>query len=96
MGVSRMETMRVSVPAEAISTVVEGEAVLLNLELGWYYNLDEVGTRMWALLAQHGQIEPVVQAMLDEYDVGEGQVRQDLVDLVEELAAHGLLRVDET
>jgi len=83
-------------PAEVMSTEVEGEAVLLNLEIGQYYSLDEVGTRMWALLAQHGQIEPVVQAMLDEYDAGEGELRQDLVDLVEELAAHGLLRVDET
>jgi hypothetical protein len=91
-----METMRVSMPAEVMSTEVEGEAVLLNLEIGQYYSLDEVGTRMWALLAQHGQIEPVVQAMLDEYDAGEGELRQDLVDLVEELAAHGLLRVDET
>ena len=88
--------MRVSVPAEVMSTEVEGEAVLLNLEIGQYYSLDEVGTRMWALLAQHGQIEPVVQAMLDEYDAGEGELRQDLVDLVEELAAHGLLRVNET
>ena len=83
-------------PAEVMSTEVEGEAVLLNLEIGQYYSLDEVGTRMWALLAQHGQIEPVVQAMLDEYDAGEGELRRDLVELVEELAAHGLLRVDET
>ncbi len=76
-------------------TEVEGEAILLNLENGQYYGLDEVGTRMWSLLAQHRAVEPAVRAMVDEYDVEEAEVRRDLLELVEKLAAQGLLRVDE-
>jgi len=90
-----MRPMNVSVPAEVISTQVEGEAVLLNLLTGQYYSLDEVGTRIWVLLAQHGQVEPVVQALMEEYDVAEDELRRDLLELADKLAAQGLLWVDE-
>jgi len=84
----------ISVPAKVLSTEVEGETVLLNLESGQYYSLDTTGTRMWALLAQHGRIEPAIAAMLDEYDVSAETLRRDMIALVEQLAMHGLLRVD--
>ena len=87
---------RISVPEDVLFRDLSGEAVVLNLETGKYYGLDEVGTRMWALLAQHGQVEPAYRALLDEYDVTEEQLRQDVLSLVDELASHGLLQVDET
>jgi hypothetical protein len=87
--------MRVSVPDDVVMSEVEGEAVLLHLERGQYYSLDDVGTRMWRLMAEHGQIEAAVQALLEEYDVAEEDLRRDLMELVQALAAEGLLRLDE-
>ncbi len=86
---------RVSVPAQVVMTEVESEAILLNLESGQYYGLDEVGTRMWSLLAQHGEVEPVVLALLEEYAVAEQELRHDLLELISKLIAQGLLRVDQ-
>jgi hypothetical protein len=70
---------------------VGGEVVLLNLESGKYYGLDEVGARMWTLLAQHGALEPVYQALLEEYDVAPERLQHDLLALVDDLVKHGLL-----
>jgi len=92
--VSQPQLTSVSVPKGVLSTEADGEAVLLNLENGQYHTLNEVGARMWALLAEHGQVEAVVQAMVNEYEVGVDEVRRDLMDLVKELAAQGLLKVD--
>ena len=86
---------RISVPEGVLFRDVEGEAVLLNTETGKYYGLDEVGTRMWTLLAEHGQVGPACRALLDEYEVAEEQLERDLFDLVDELAVHGLLEVRE-
>ena len=86
---------RISVPEDVFFRETGGEAVLLNLESGKYYGLDEVGTRMWTLLTQHGQVVPAYRALLDEYDVTEEQLQQDLLSLVNELVSHGLLQVDE-
>lgn len=70
---------------------LNGEAVILNLETGIYFGLDEVGTRFWQLVEQHERIEPVIQALQDEYDVAEDVLRADLTDLVSSLVDRGLM-----
>ena len=80
------------IPEDVLFHELAGEAVLLNLESGKYFGLDEVGTRMWQLLAEHGQIEPVIQALMAEYDVEESKLRSDLLDLVNNLVEHGLMQ----
>jgi len=72
-----------------------GEAVLLNLETGKYYGLDEVGTRMWTLIIEHGCLEAAYQALLQEYEVEPERLAQDLVQLVDQLVSHGLLRLED-
>jgi hypothetical protein len=52
---------------------LDGEAVLLNLDSGVYFGLDEVGTRFWQLVEQHGRLEPVLTALFQEYDVTVGR-----------------------
>jgi hypothetical protein len=87
---------RISVPEDVLFRDLGGEAVLLSLKTGKYYGLDGVGTRMWSLLAQHGQVEPAYRALLAEYDVAEERLRQDLLNLINDLAAQQLLQVHET
>ena len=87
---------KISVSEEVMFRELSGEAVLLDQESGKYYGLDEVGTRMWSLLAEHGQVDPAYRVLLDEYDVTGEQLREDFLNLVDELASYGLLTVDET
>jgi hypothetical protein len=87
---------RISVPEDVLFRDLGGEAVLLSLKTGKYYGLDGVGTRMWSLLAQHGQVEPAYRALLAEYDVAEERLRQDLLNLINDLASQQLLQVHET
>jgi hypothetical protein len=74
---------------------VAGEAVILDLGTQCYFSLDETGTRMWQLLAEHGDTARVVERMTGEYDVERETVERDLARLVDELLAAGLLRVAE-
>jgi hypothetical protein len=78
---------------QVMYTDLAGGAVLLNLANGQYYGLDETGARMWALLIEHGGVEPAYQALLQEYEVDDERLRQDLLKLVDELSAKGLLKV---
>jgi hypothetical protein len=70
------------------------EAVLLNLASGTYFGLDEVGTRMWQLISEHGSTDKVVATMLDEYEVAENQLRDDLNNLIQQLNEKGLVTPD--
>lgn len=85
---------RVRIPQRVSFRLVRDEMALLDLETGVYYGLDEVGARMWELLAEHGTVEAVAQRMLEEYDVAPEQLRGDLLRLVEELAAKRLIEID--
>ena len=86
---------RVSIPEEVLFRELDDEAVILELASGRYYGLDEVGTRMWQLLRQHGCLRPVHQALLEEYQVAEDQLRRDLLEFVDDLAARKLLELHE-
>jgi hypothetical protein len=88
-------TARIQFPDDVLYNDLGGEAVIVNLVTGKYYGLDEVGARAWALLAEHGRIEPAYQALLAEYDVDEAQLRRDLSQLIEALADRGLGRIVE-
>ena len=83
------------VPDWVLFRELNGEAVLLNLDSGKYYGLGAIGTRMWTLLTEHGEIERASQVLLDEFDVSEEQLRQDVQRLLDDLIGHGLLEIDE-
>lgn len=85
---------KISIPEDVMFREVKGEAVILNIANGKYYGLDDVGTRMWALLAEHGHLEPAYQALLAEYDVQPEVLEADLIRLVDELTAQGLVMLD--
>ena len=88
--------MKIQVSGDVVTRNLMGEAVLLDLAAGVYFGLDRVGTRIWQLLEQHEDTEPIVRAMLDEYDVDESLLRADLERLILELSGKGLVRIDET
>lgn len=84
---------RVSVAEDAVFRELDGEAVILQLESGMYYGLDPIGTRLWQLIQTHGQLKPVFDAALGEFDVEPETLQKDLLQLVTDLAARKLVVV---
>ena len=85
------QTIRI-VP-DVLSQEVSGETVFLNLSSECYYSLDTVGTRIWHLLQEFGDLQSVNEVMLEEYDVEEEQMEKDLAELLAELVNVGILEV---
>lgn len=84
---------RVAIAPGVVYREVGGEAVLLDLDSQRYFSLDAVGTRMWALLAEHGSTDEARRRLLAEYEVDEATLGRDLDELVDRLAAEGLVTV---
>ncbi|MDX1502813.1 MAG: PqqD family peptide modification chaperone [Thermoanaerobaculia bacterium] len=83
----------VEIPEDVHFRDLDGEAILLNATSGRYYGLDEVGTRIWLLLAEHGRLQTVLDALLARYDVAAADLERDLLELVRELAGERLLEI---
>lgn len=74
-----------------IFTVVDDQAILLDQETGKYYSLNAVGTRIWVLLEEHGQIEKVFEQILAEFDVEPDRLKEDLERIMPIFLENGLL-----
>lgn len=85
--------MKVSIPDSVLSTELHDEGVLLNLETGEYFGLDEVGMEMWKVLRASGDVGAARAALLEQYDVAEDVLAKDLDELIAKLAERKLLLV---
>jgi len=86
----------VAIGEDVMSRDLEGEAVILNLESGIYFGLDKVGTRIWSLLQEDGSLRRAFETIQQEYNVAPEKLEGDLLRLVEELRAKGLLSVSSS
>ena len=75
---------------DAVFREMDGESVLLNLETGMYFGLDEVGTRVWRLAADNGSLRAVRERLVEEYDADPAAIERDLLALAEALVSKGL------
>lgn len=85
---------RVAVSPEVVFQQLDDEIVLLNLKNENYYSLDDVGARMWQLLAEHGEVATVVERLEQEYDTDGATLRRDLLELISRLQEAGLLTTE--
>jgi hypothetical protein len=84
---------RVRVHDDVLFQESEAEAVLLDLTSGVYFGLDPVAARIWQLFGAHELLSEIAWRVHEEYDAPEHQCASDLLALVAELEAHGLVSV---
>lgn len=85
----------IRIPGNVLFHNLDGEAVLLNLQTGKYFGLDAIGTRIWNLIGELGVLPAVYRKMLEEYDVDAERLKADLLALIDQLAARGLIQLTE-
>jgi hypothetical protein len=83
----------VAASASQVSCDLAGEAAILNLADGVYYGLDPVGASIWHMIQQPMSVEEICRRVMGEYDVEADVCHRDVVALLEQLAARGLIEV---
>jgi hypothetical protein len=74
-----------------IEAEIENEIVALSIEKGTCYGLNQVGSRIWRLLADPIHISDICAQLLAEYKVEPRACECQVLDLLEELRAEGLI-----
>lgn len=82
--------LRPNEPAVA-ATVIDGEAIIINVLSGVYYSLDGVGALIWSLIAAGFRNQQIIERVAKLYDVSQQQVREDLEKLAGELLTEGIV-----
>ena len=82
-------------PADRVlSQTLGGEVMLLDLKSEQYFGLDAVGTRIWELIGELGDVDRVFAALVAEYDAEPEILAADLRSLLTRLVDAGLLQAD--
>lgn len=70
---------------------VDGTTVLLSVEDGEYYALDDIGSRVWELCDGSRSVSTIIELICAEYDAPPETIRADVLDLLGELTVEKIL-----
>ena len=87
------ERSLVTLATDQVSAELEGEFVVLDVNAGIYYSLENVGARIWSLLHEPRRLQDIRDRLLEEFDVDSHRCERDVRVFLQGLAEKGLLRV---
>lgn len=70
---------------QVATRTVDGEAVIVLADSGQVNVLNPVGTRMWELMDGKRNIQQIVDAICEEFDVSEEEAKRDLEEFLQQL-----------
>jgi hypothetical protein len=71
------------------------EVVVLDLNSGTYYGLDDLGTRIWNLIEQPASLAMIRETIMSEYDVDADTCDRDVLAFLNKMQAAGLVEVGD-
>jgi len=86
-------TARLQQNADILASTLGDDTVMMSLSRNNYYGLDEVGSRIWALLAQPQTLTQLCTALQQEFAVDAETCQQEVTVFVQQLANEGLVDV---
>jgi hypothetical protein len=80
---------------DQIAATVDREVVILSVERGSYYGLDEIGSEIWEKLSSPVRVDTLCDLLAVNYDAERGTIERDVLALLERLAAEGLVSITQ-
>jgi len=87
------EDLVVARRGEMIETEVDGELVALHIDNGTCYGFNSTATRIWGMIEQPKRLSDITEELLSEFDVDPATCEAQLRELLDELAADGLVEI---
>ncbi|TFE22629.1 lasso peptide biosynthesis PqqD family chaperone [Cohnella luojiensis] len=92
----KLTVNHVVVQAEGnIVSDMDGEKVMLNISRGKYYNLGEVGGRIWDGISAPISIRNLVPILMAEYNVEQSKCEDHVLSFLEQLLEEQLIYIEE-
>jgi hypothetical protein len=79
---------------DQVSGDLDGRVVLLSIENGEYYNMNEVGSRIWALLEKPVKVSALIDQLMAEFEVERARCETEALAFLGQLAKDRLLKVE--
>ena len=87
--------MRYCINEKAIISKDNGELVILNMENGKFYGVDDLGTEIWELLQKGKSCDQITQQLHKNYNEPIENIKRDLQMFINNLYRFGLVHINE-
>jgi hypothetical protein len=74
-----------------VHETIDGEAILIHMETGFYYSLDGTGSEVWGAIVAGRTVDEIVAELRARYDASNGTIEESVSSLVAELLEEGLV-----
>ncbi|CUO65608.1 MULTISPECIES: lasso peptide biosynthesis PqqD family chaperone [Clostridium] len=74
-------------------TDLDGEKVMMNLDKGQYFMMNEVGSRIWEIIETPIHVKGIVEKLREEYDVDEQTCTDKVLEFLKSLNEADLIKV---
>lgn len=71
--------------------IIDGEAVVLNLENGTFHTYNSLATFIWQQADGKTSIKDIIESVVREFEVDEKQCQEDCVGFIQELVEKELI-----
>ena len=67
---------------EIEDTDLDGEKVMMNLEKGEYFMMNEVGSRIWEIISKPINVKDIIETLRSEYEVDEETCKCTVIEFL--------------
>ena len=67
---------------EIDDTDLDGEKVMMNLDKGQYFMMNEVGSRIWEIINEPINVKGIIETLRSEYEVDEEICKDTVVEFL--------------
>ncbi|MGE5458834.1 MAG: lasso peptide biosynthesis PqqD family chaperone [Methanobacterium sp.] len=79
-----MDTV-ISKTEELVLAELDGKVVMMSIENGQYYGLDEVGSIIWEMMNEPVQVKDVIARLVQEYEVTQEECEKDVLAFLKKM-----------
>ncbi|MEW6027514.1 MAG: PqqD family protein [Planctomycetota bacterium] len=73
--------------------MIEGDTIIVNPKDRLMHQLNDVGSRVWELIARKQAVTDLVNAITNEYDIEPPEAGADIIQLLEKMSELKLIKV---
>jgi len=79
---------------EIVASDIDGETVMMSIQNGEYYGLDDIGSRIWELIEKPVKVSDLIDILLERFDVDRETCERDVLKFLNELNEDKILEVE--
>ena len=78
---------------EIDDTDLDGEKVMMNLDKGEYFMMNEVGSRIWEIISEPINVKEIISTLRNEYEVDEETCKDTVIEFLGRLDNADLISI---